>query len=260
MNTYSNLPVPAIFAHRGASAHAPENTFASFDLAIEEGCDGIELDVMLTRDKEIVVIHDTNLERITQFRGKVSELNLSTIKQLDAGSFFDIEYKNEKIPTLREVFDYYGGKTFINIELKNYENINNTLPKLVAQLIIEFGLERHVLISSFNPIALRKFRHSLQGIPIGLLALPKIKGWWARSILAKYLIPHESLHPEFHDATPGLIQTSHKYGKRVHTYTVNKPEDLKKMINRKVDGFFTDDPLLARKILSQFQQSKSIAN
>ena len=102
-----------IIAHRGASAHAPENTLAAFQLALEQGADGIELDVMLSKDGQLIVIHDDKVDRTTNGTGKVADMYLSELKVLDAG-------QGESLPTLPEVFDRFGGKFLINIELKNY--------------------------------------------------------------------------------------------------------------------------------------------
>ena len=97
---FSTLTSPVIFAHRGASSHAPENTLAAFQLAIDQGAEAIELDVQLTRDQEVVVFHDVHLDRTTNGSGKVKDLTLSELKSYNAGIAFNPAYQNEKIPTL----------------------------------------------------------------------------------------------------------------------------------------------------------------
>lgn len=180
MVAYQDLPTPAVFAHRGASAHAPENTLAAFELALRQGCDGIELDAMLTADREVVVFHDSNLQRTTGIQGRVSGLPLATLKQLDAGSYFDVQYKNERIPTLDETLEVLGNRTVINIELKNYRSLRDDLPEIVAEIVRKHALHANILFSSFNPIALRKIKRQLPHAPLALLALPGRSGWWAR--------------------------------------------------------------------------------
>lgn len=257
MFTYTNLPHPSIFAHRGASIHAPENTIAAFELAIQQGCDGIEFDVMLSGDNHVMVIHDNDLSRTTGVHGKISELSEASISELDAGSFFDIQFQNERIPTLDQVLEVIGSRTFLNIELKNYESIYDNLPEYVAEIVKNHGLHSNILFSSFNPIALRKINKLLPLIPIGLLALPGLKGWWARSFIGRRITNYQALHPEFHDISPNLVQKAHRNNTRIHTYTVNNSNDIQRLLKMNVDGIFTDDPQLARKVQIEMQWYKS---
>ena len=110
----SILTSPVIFAHRGASSHAPENTLAAFQLAIDQGAKAIELDVQLTQDQEVVVFHDIHLNRTTDGSGRVKDLRLSAIKSFNAGTAFYPAYQSEKIPTLTELFDFNTHKIIIN--------------------------------------------------------------------------------------------------------------------------------------------------
>src|SRR3990170_393671 len=105
---FNQLPRPVIFAHRGASAYAPENTLAAFSLAVRQKSDGIELDAKLSADGHVVVIHDQTVDRTTSSRGRVADLTLADLREMDAGSHFDVEYKGERIPTLEEVFEAIG--------------------------------------------------------------------------------------------------------------------------------------------------------
>ena len=175
------LSKPAIFAHRGSSAHAPENTLAAFELAIRHGADAIELDAKLSADGHVVVIHDQTVDRTTDGTGKVRELTLAQLSELDAGSYFDIAFRREPIPTLEQVFQAVGYGILINVELTNYASPTDPLPEKVAGLVRKFGLEKRVLFSSFNPLALVRIRRILPEVPVGLLALPGLDGAWARS-------------------------------------------------------------------------------
>lgn len=109
---------PKIIAHRGASAHAPENTLPAFQLALEQGADGIELDVMLSKDNRLIVIHDSTLERSTNGKGNVLDHSYAELKELDAGAYFGDAFKNTPLPLLDEVYEQFGGKFKINVELK----------------------------------------------------------------------------------------------------------------------------------------------
>ncbi len=245
---FEKLPTPTIFAHRGSSAHAPENTLAAFELAIRQNADAIELDAKLTADGEVVVFHDPTLDRTTDGSGWVSDHTLAELKELDAGCSFDVNFCGERIPTLAEVFEHVGQDTFINIELTNYRALRNTLPEKVASLIKYHHLQDRVFFSSFNPIALMRAFKMLPQIPSGLLALSGFAGAWARSALGRR-VPYRALHPALSDVTPRLIHQQHQRGNRVHVYTVNHPDDINRMFDWQIDGIFTDDPLLARRIL-----------
>ena len=139
---FSYLPKPSIFAHRGSKANAPENTLAAFELAITHKADAIELDVKLCADGQVVVIHDSTVDRTTDGTGQVRKLSLAALKELDAGSYFDIAFRGEAIPTLEEVLEAVGKRIPINIELTNYAAPTDALPAKVAELVIRHGLER----------------------------------------------------------------------------------------------------------------------
>jgi glycerophosphoryl diester phosphodiesterase len=250
---FDDLPSPAIIAHRGSSAYAPENTLAAFKLALQQGADGIELDAKLSADGHVVVIHDPAVDRTTPFHGKVADLRLAELRKMDAGSHFDIAFKGESIPTLEEVFKAVGQLTYINVELTNYASPSDTLPEKVADLVRQYKLAQRVIFSSFNPIALVRIRRLVPEAPIGLLAFPGARGWLARSHLGR-LVKYQSLHPELSDATAALINRVHKHSGRVFVYTVNRQEDMQRLFALGVDGIFTDDPLLAQNALKEFRR------
>jgi glycerophosphoryl diester phosphodiesterase len=241
---------PILFAHRGASAHAPENTLAAFDLALRHEADAFELDAKLSADGHVVVIHDQTVERTTDGQGDVQGMTLAALKELDAGSFFDIAFRGERIPTLAQVFEAFGHKTFINVELTNYASPEDDLPAQVVELVKHHRLEKRVLFSSFNPRALLKAKRLIPEVPVGLLALPGRRGWWARSWLGRMLVPYDAIHPEMADVTAGLVSSAHHRGHRVNVWTVNQPEDMQRLFALGVDGIFTDDPRLARHVLA----------
>lgn len=252
----TELPKPAIIAHRGASAHAPENTLAAFKAALQQNADAIELDAKLTADGQVVVIHDQSVDRTTPNTGRVDELRLSELRKLDAGSHFDIAFQGEGIPTLEEVFKAVGQLTLINVELTNYAAPTDDLPDRVADLVRQHRLQQRVLFSSFNPIALVRIHRQVPEAPIGLLALPGRWGWLARSWAAHWL-GHDSLHPEAGDVTIALVQRVHRQGKKIFVYTVNREDDMRRLFEWGVDGIFTDDPILAHNVLKSVQNRAS---
>ena len=243
-------PRPLVFAHRGASAHAPENTLAAFELALAQGAHGIELDVKLSADGEVVVFHDATLERTTNGQGKAALLNLAALRELDAGSFFSDEFRGEKIPTLAEVFETIGKRTIINVELKNYKTPWDGLVDKVCELVQHFGLQDSVLFSSFLSSNLKRTRSLLPDTPRGLLALGGWMGWWSRSFGFNFGDYH-ALHPGLGDTTARQVARVHRLNRRIIVWTVNRAEDMRKLFNWSVDGMVTDDPKLAVGILSE---------
>jgi glycerophosphoryl diester phosphodiesterase len=242
-----SLPRPVIFAHRGASAHAPENTLAAFELALAESADAIELDVKLSADGHVVVIHDGTIDRTTGAHGRVKDLSLADLRTLDSGSFFSEKFKNEKIPTLEEVFEAVAKRTFINVELTNYSTPRDHLVESVCALVKKFGLQNRVMFSSFFALNLSKARGLLPEVPRGLLAFNGLLGAWARSfgfVFGKY----QALHPYLKDTTPQQVQRVHRLNRRVHVWTVNAADDMRRLFNWGVDGIFTDDPALAVRV------------
>jgi len=240
----TSLPHPVIFAHRGASAHAPENTLAAFELAHTQGADAIELDVKLSADGHVIVIHDTAVNRTTGASGKVKDLKLADLRALDAGSFFSADFRSEKIPLLEEVFEAVGNKLFINVELTNYSTPRDHLVESVCSLVKKFNLQKRILFSSFFAFNLAKARSYLPAVPRGLLAYGGLLGAWARSFGFAFGT-YTALHPYLSDVTPQQVARVHRLQRRVHVWTVNDKQDLQRLMEWNVDGIFTDDPQLA---------------
>lgn len=247
-----SYPHPFIFAHRGASAHAPENTLAAFKLALEQNADGIELDVKLSSDGHVVVIHDPTVDRTTGAKGRVKDMSLADLRGLNAGSFFSQSFSHERIPTLEEVFETMGKRLFINVELTNYNSPRDHLVETACMLVKKFNLQKHVMFSSFFPSNLSKAGSYLPEVPRGLLALNGIAGAWARSFgyaFGKY----QALHPYWSDVSPEQVQRVHRLKGRVHVWTVNKAEDMRRLFHWGVDAIFTDDPQLALQVRGEIK-------
>ncbi len=242
-------PHPLIFAHRGASAHAPENTLSAFEIALKQGAHAIELDAKLSADGQVVVMHDATVNRTTDGKGRVANLELAALRKLDAGSSFSDEFRGEKIPTLAEVFELVvGTRLIVNVELTNYNSPRDTLVERVCELVRYFGMEKSVLFSSFLPSNLVKARTLLPDVSQGLLAMPGWLGSWARSFWFNFG-KYEALHPYLRDVTPRRITRVHRLGRRVHVWTVNDIKDIRRLFKWGVDGIFSDDPLQALEAL-----------
>jgi glycerophosphoryl diester phosphodiesterase len=244
-----DLIPPYFFAHRGACAHAPENTLEAFQLALEQGAKLIEFDVKLSADRNVVIIHDQTVDRTTDGKGKVNQLNWMELKQLDAGSWFDDNFRGVKIPALDEVFEILGKKLFMNVELTNYATPFDGLVDMVALQVKKHGLEKRVIFSSFFPTNLIRASQLLPEVPRGQLVLPGKAGGWQR--LWGRLIDVQAIHPYTSDVTADSVEHAHRHRRLVHVWTVNTPREMKRLCDLGVDGFFTDDPQVAREVLDR---------
>ena len=241
---------PLIIAHRGASAMAPENTMTAFWLAKELGADGIELDVMLSADERLVVIHDRSLTRTTNGQGMVNESNWEQLKFLDAGSKFGEEFEGEPLPLLEQVFEELGGQFLINVELKNFATPRDGLVNKVVNLVEQTGLAESVILSSFNARNLLEVERISPSIRRGLLTLPGLagrpfRGWFGR----RY--HYDALHPFYEDVTPNLVKNLHSRGKQVNVWTVDRPANLLQMKAYGVDMIICNNPAHAREVIER---------
>jgi glycerophosphoryl diester phosphodiesterase len=239
-----SLPRPAVFAHRGAAAHAPENTLSSFRLALEQGADAIELDAKLSRDGQVVVHHDATVERTTGGHGFVWQLSFDELRALDAGSHFSNAYRGERIPSLEEVFADFGDRLYINVELTNYRTPWDGLVLRVCELVRKHALQGRVIFSSFLASNLEQARRLMPDAARALLARPGWRGAWARSFGFSFG-EYAALHPNVVDASPQQMQRVHRLKRRVHVWPVNDVDVLRRLVDCGVDGIFTADPKLA---------------
>ncbi len=220
---------PLIIGHRGASAYAPENTLAAFELAIEQGADGIELDVQMSVDGRIMVIHDFDSARTTNGQGLVAELTAAELQSFDAG-------QGQRVPTLDELFETLGPRVLYNIELKYFGWRGRGLETAVADRIESFHLENNVLISSFNPLAIRRARRQLsRSVPVAILRRQDFKYGY---LLAK----SEADHPHFGMVDEAYMAWARKRGYRVNVWTVDEPDEARRLAALGVNGLITNKP------------------
>ncbi len=247
-----SLSQPIIFAHRGASAYAPENTLPAFELAVEQGADAIELDIKLSSDGHAIAIHDDAVDRTTGARGRVKDMSLAELRALDAGSYFSEKFRGEKIPLLEEVFEAVGRRIFINVELTNYDNEDDHLVETVCMTVKKFNLQKQVMFSSFHAKNLTKARGLLPDVPRGLLAINDYRGVWQRSFVFAFG-NFQALHPHLENTSLRQVIRVHRMKRRVHVWTVNAENDIRRLFRWGVDGVFTDDPLLALRVRGEKQ-------
>jgi glycerophosphoryl diester phosphodiesterase len=239
-----------VIAHRGFSGAAPENTIAAFKKAIDLGVDMIELDIHLSKDGQIVVIHDDTLNRTTNGKGKVTSYTLNELKRLDAGSWFGSQFSGEKIPTLKEVLELTRGKMLLTIELKKGDMGPYTMTDLADRSLQEVekaGMLNQVIFASFDPSAIDRIRGKNPKIPVALIynqswTFPQeVTGGRPVSILScsgKVL-------------TQTNISNAHQRGMKVMAWTLNTEEHMQRFLNMGVDGIITDYPDFLIKILQK---------
>jgi len=242
---------PLNLAHRGASTYAPENTLAAFRRAAEMGADGIELDAKLSRDGAVMIMHDATVDRTTDGSGRVSDLTLVELKRLDAGSKFDPQFAGERIPTLEEVIDAVGDHLLINVELTNYESRGDGLELKVVDLIAKNGLADRVMVSSFNPLGLRKVKRAAPHIVCGLLTRPGLKFTLRRLLLAPLIPGLDARHPHFSMIDANIVRKVHARGQKVNTWTVNEEADMRRMIDVGADAIITSRPDVLKRMLNR---------
>lgn len=226
-------------AHRGASGYCPENTQAAFDLAVEMEADYIELDLQLSKDGEIVVIHDLKLDRTTNGKGRVIDYTYEELRKLDAGSWYSNEFAGEKILTFEEVLNLYRNKIGLLIELKK-PSANPGIEEMVASILKKHNWEswgeNQIIIQSFEQAAMKKMASLLPGLPIGVLINYPIKKNEAEEI-AKYA---EYLNLKWTLVNKKLLSYLTAYNLKTFIWTVRTKKELQQIRQYSVDGIATD--------------------
>lgn len=239
----STEPAIKVIAHRGGSNLAPENTLAAFQNAIDLGVDMIEIDVEQTSDSIVVVIHDSKVDRTTNGTGSVDSLSYSYVKTLDAGSWFDKKYKNERISTLDETLQLINGKVILLIEIKEGSERYPGIEQQTVESIQQFNAHSWTIVQSFNKKAIERIK----------LLDKKIETYYllGRNFKKYYNDLIENPDPELgydgiavHHSmlSAASVDSIKQLGLGVFTWTVDELEDMKKMIDAGVNGIITDSP------------------
>ena len=236
-----------VLGHRGASADAPENTLKAFRLARAQGADGVELDVMRCATGEVVVFHDDDLSRLGggTARDQVRAMPWDALRERSVGG--------EPIPLLGEVLEETAPMK-VNVELKSAPSWgararDSGLPIAVAELILHHRAQSRVLVSSFDPLLLLRFRRLAHGVPIAMLfahdqARPLRDAW------AAPLLRPSAVHPEAAMVDAISVEKWHAEGRQVNVWTVDDPAELRCMAALGVDGVITNRPGEARRVLT----------
>ena len=237
---------PLVIAHRGASAHAPENTLAAFMLALQQGADGVELDVQLNADGDVVVCHDSSVDRTTDGHGLIAQLSSAQLRELDAGGWFDPAFRGERIPTLAQVFEQLP-TGIIDVELKPGP-LSSPLPNKVAALITHYGVADRVIVTSFLPHYLSRIHHPLPQQTIGLLELRGLAGWLVHTISCAWLNLDYVL-PHYAAVSARFVATQTRAGRRVISWTVDDPAAARAHQALGLAGIITNAPVNILKTL-----------
>jgi glycerophosphoryl diester phosphodiesterase len=243
--------LPIIVAHRGSSATAPENTLAAFQQAVEAGADAIELDVHLSKDDEVIVIHDARLERTTNGRGRVRDFTLKELQQFDAGSWFHKKYSSEKIPTLAEAFEFIPDRTGINIEIKASRSRHNRgdIVDHCLKVIDKARAANRTLVSSFSHSYLGRLKHLPPSVITGCLYHP-LRHFGRPPVALSRSTKSDFLIMSGTSLRKRIISSAHQKSILVGEYTVDTQRRAARALRFGVDAIYTNDPARIQEIIS----------
>lgn len=245
--TYVSIGQTLVSAHRGESTYAPENTIPAIEKAIEDGADYVEIDVRLTADGQVILMHDADTKRTTNGNLVVKDSTYEELLTLDAGSWFSEEYADTKIPTLEEAIELCKGNIMMNIELKPSNN-KGELEQAVAELITEYNMEGQCIVTSFNQKSILTVKNENPEIVTGYIYTfgysnnIEYKAMDVLSISSRYL-------------TRDVVTGAHKKGIIVAAWTVNDSREMRRMVAIGVDNIITDNTPLAKKMI--YEKNKS---
>ena len=244
---------PYVIAHRGDSGNYPENTLLAFRHAITEGTDWIELDVIATQDDVVIVSHDTLVDRCTDGTGRIADMTLMEVKQLDAGIRLDEKFAGERLPTLHEALDTIGDKARVCIEVKGDTTddfIRNA--RLSVDVLQRRGSLRHVVISSFNTECLRAIKTWEPLIATALDPDRQDGTYSAWQLCEKVLACGANFLMHRHETlTSEIVDECHQHGFSLWTWTVNQKDDMHRVLKLGVDAIMTDYPRLLRQVVDE---------
>ena len=215
-----------LLAHRGASADAPENTLAAFNLAVAQGADGVELDAMVCGSGEVVVCHDERLDRLAGVPWQVRDTPLWKLQELDVGT--RLGFGPARIPLLDEVLDALPAPLLVNVELKCSTLEDGGLCRKVGELLVQRGLAGRAIVSSFNALCLLRLAASHPGLRRGLLLEPE-RSFFLQDALLAPLAANFSIHPGAGACTASRAAAWQRRGLRIAAWTVDEPEEARRL-------------------------------
>lgn len=240
-----------VWAHRGASGYAPENTLDAFRKAIEMKADGIELDVHLTKDGEVVVIHDEVLDRVSDGTGRVQDFTYNELKKFNFNKLHP-EYKEEEIPTLEEVYQLIKPTDLtINVEMKTGNTFYPGLEDKVLELTKKYDVMDRIIVSSFNHYTIRSMKEKCPELKTGALYADGIIN--AVDYVAD-VARADALHPGWTKIFyPNYLEDCRRRNILVHVWTINNEKDMRRCCEMGLDAIITNYPDVARKVVDEYQ-------
>lgn len=242
---FPSLSTPFVFGHRGYNDLAIENTIDSFTLCYTNSVKGIELDIHMCKSGHIVVIHDHNLTRLAKVDKRVEDLRYDELRDLSI-------LQEGKIPLLEEVFRTFRNNFYYDIELKVSAFGEKEIVEKTYNLITKYRLQEYVMISSFNPIIIRRWNKVVgKGIPTGIIYSTHDEvPFYLHKGQGRFIAHPTVMKPHYELITPLLVQRYHKKGYYVVTWSVNEEADVKEMVDCNVDGIISDDPVKVMNIVA----------
>lgn len=249
MPSSNRPPIDAftVLGHRGSKGHAPENTLISFERAIEQGSTMLELDIHVTRDRQLAVIHDGSVDRTTDGSGLVHEMTLPELQQLDAGYWFGPDFVGQRIPSLEQVIELAKGRVYLNVEIKvgGVNPVRVVYPDIVdllADTLSATDMADEVVVSSFHHPYLTELKQRLPSVRVALLHNKPVDDLFALAAREGW----EAVHTHVGLVDTMFVQTAHDHGIRVRAWNPNDVETMKELIDLGVDGIGTDFPDVLR--------------
>lgn len=244
----------AVIAHRGASAYCPENTIAAFRAAIEMKADMVELDVQLSADGEVVVFHDENISRCTDGRGSVADYPFVRLRKLDAGGWFHKKFAGERIPALAEVLALCKGKIAVNIEVKTEavtDAVSGGIEERCLNIANEIDMREHIVYSSFDSRAILHFKQIDARTPVAVLYERKQHGSRLPSEIVQCL-GVDAFNCSRRELSGEWLADLKRRGIPVHVYTVDDEKSMRRLLELRVDGIFTNRPDVLKSVWEEY--------
>ena len=243
-----------VWAHRGASGYLPENTLPAFERAVELGADGIELDVQLTKDGELIILHDETIDRTSDGSGWVKDMTYADLLKYNYNRTHP-EFERAEIPTLEEVYALIKPTGLsVNVEIKTGVIFYPEIEDRVLEMTARMGMEDRVIYSSFNHYTLRRLRDLNPDVKTGLLyadGIVDVVGYAANTIGV------DALHPALYNLQyPGFMEQCRKCGKKIHVWTVNEEEHMRMVCEFQVDAMITNYPDRGKAISAEYNGGK----
>jgi len=237
---------PLVFAHRGLSSEAPENTMAAFRLAKAKGIPGVELDIHLTADGKLIVIHDHATSRVAPGTSlNIEESTVAQIQSIDIGSWKGAQFKGEKAPLLSELFEELGNDLYFDVEIKSGKAEDKGLEAALVKLLADFkfGSER-IVVSSFNPFSIKRFKALCPTVPTGIIyCIDDDVPWYLRHGEGRWLGHADFLKPKHTQATKaGLAWGRLTGGRKVLPWTIDDPAIAARVLTIGCDGVISNKP------------------